>query len=190
MPLSPGPESALSRGGRPCAAGTDGSGAGGGRARGPTCAHRLLPWASPRTWLRAVAGWRRGGAELGSAGAGDSRSRPAALPPQLLAGPRFCPPNPDAPVGRHEVTWQTRVHDARARGVERAPSRAEVPGDWECVTRRGPAPSQRPNTGGRSGHRGGRGRAGTSGARGASRAGSPPTPSWGGAWSGEWRTKS
>lgn len=75
-------------------------------------------------------------------------------PAATARGAALCPPNPGAPVGRREVTWRMRVHDARARGMERAPGWAEVPGDWECVTGRGPAPSPRPDTGGRSGTEG------------------------------------
>lgn len=51
-----------------------------------------------------------------------SRSRPAALPPQLLAGPRFAPKSLRAGWPAR-VTWQSRVHEARSRPSARVPGR-------------------------------------------------------------------
>lgn len=81
---------------------------------------------------------RRGGdGELGSAGAGKSRSRPAALPPQMLAGPRFAPQIPER-----------RLAGARSRGgracTTRAPgassARPRDRGSWRLGMRHGAGP--------------------------------------------------
>lgn len=117
----------------------------------PARTRRPLPWASPRTWLRAAAGG--GGGDAGSAGAGESRSPPAALPPQLLAGPRFAPQIP-----------ARRLAAVRSRGGARARcARPEVSGARSCgprflvvgnASRGGTAPSGGPDSGGARGTEG------------------------------------
>lgn len=64
-------------------------------------------------------GWWGGGRELGNPGAGESRSQPAALPPQLLAGPRFAP-----------QILARQLADARSRGECACTTRA--PGAWSA----------------------------------------------------------
>lgn len=88
----PGPRQSPAAEGARCAAGT----AGGTRAGvDPGC--RPAPTGSYLGLLlgHGCARRRGGNGVLDSAGAGESRSRPAALPPQMLAGPRFAPQIPE-----------------------------------------------------------------------------------------------
>lgn len=158
---------------RPAAEGGGVRGTGAARAGGPS------PGPGPRLPAltlgfssdMAARGGRRGSTQRR---AGDSRSPPAALPPQLLAGPRFAPKSPRAGWPARVTRWGARARGALP-GVGRVPGRprflavSNASAGWTRAVRR-------PYFGGRAGSRGNTGHLGSWGTGGAVWVGRAGTP--------------
>lgn len=130
----PGPRQSPAAEGARCAAGTEG-----GTRAGVDPGCRPAPTGSYLGLLlgHGCARRRGGNGESDSAGAGESRSRPAALPPQMLAGPRFAPQIPE-----RWLAGGDHVADARARRAcpgRRARARRGR-GSWQLGMRHGAGP--------------------------------------------------
>ena len=146
-PLGPGPGGRRRRAAGPGARGRRGRG---DRVRGPVRARRPLPWASPRTWLRAAGGGAAGSAERLTHALGPPLSR------RSCSRGRALPPNPRAQVGRRGSRGGARVHEARSRASGACPAGR---GSWRFQMRQPAGPA-------RSGVRTSRGTLGAGGAQG------------------------
>ena len=107
---------------RPAAEGGGARGTGATRAGGPSPGPGPRPPALTLGFSSDMAsrGGRRGSRQRRAV---DSRSRPAALPPQLLAGPRFAPKSPRAGWPARVTRWGARARGALP-GVGRVPGRS------------------------------------------------------------------